>query len=106
MKWKGYSLKEATWEPEEHFGAALDVIHDYKRQSGLATPKKKRRIGSRSDMELTKEQKKYSHDHYHEHELSTAKAEKETRTSIKKEETAPEAVSGVKGRRPRKEKEL
>lgn len=29
-KWKGYPMKESTWEPLSHFSESLDLINEYR----------------------------------------------------------------------------
>jgi len=34
VKWKGYPLRESTWEPESHLSNATDLLKEYKKKIG------------------------------------------------------------------------
>jgi hypothetical protein len=35
VEWRGYPLSEATWEPLEHLGGAMDAVRDYNARKGV-----------------------------------------------------------------------
>jgi hypothetical protein len=35
VEWRGYPLSEATWEPLEHLGDAMDAVRDYNARKGV-----------------------------------------------------------------------
>lgn len=41
VKWKGYSIREATWEPIENLGNVQNLIQKYERKTELKSRKKR-----------------------------------------------------------------
>lgn len=44
VKWKGYELSDATWEPESHLETCEDLLRKYKKNNGLLESKKNQKI--------------------------------------------------------------
>lgn len=44
VKWKGYSIREATWEPIKNLGNVQNLIQKYERNTELKSRKKRERL--------------------------------------------------------------
>ena len=45
VKWKGWSLKDSTWEPIEHLTNVLDLVHKFEKSHSEESRKRKRMLG-------------------------------------------------------------